>query len=108
MSKRFRLAGLRFAAFGVAAAVVFGLATMGLWNALMPATFGLPPIGIWQAIGLLILSRLLFGGFGVGRHRRWGRPRFMHSMTQEERERVREGIRRRCGIPFDSPAPPRV
>src|SRR5215470_1385215 len=80
----------------------FGQAVLHLWNWLMPETFGLHPITYWQALGLLGLSWLLFGGprgfFGHGhgghwRHRmkaRW------ESMTPEERERFRQGMGGRC------------
>jgi hypothetical protein len=37
---------------------------MLLWNALLPEIFGIKAIGYWQAAGVLILSRILFGGFG--------------------------------------------
>jgi hypothetical protein len=46
---------------------VFGLGVMLLWNALLPGIFGLPALNYWQAAGLLLLSRILFGGFGGGR-----------------------------------------
>ena len=46
----------------VLAVAGFGLVTMLLWNALLPDIFGVAPINIWQAFGLLILTRLLFGG----------------------------------------------
>jgi hypothetical protein len=73
-----------------------------LWNWLMPAIFGLRAITYWQALGLLGLSWLLFGGpkilpggpGGYWRHRmreRW------EQMTPEERERFRAGMRGRCG-----------
>ena len=42
----------------------FGYVIMYLWNWLMPAIFGLGIITFWQAIGLGLLSKLLFGGFG--------------------------------------------
>jgi hypothetical protein len=66
-----------------------------LWNWLLPPLFGLPQITFWQALGLLALCRILFGGFGLhggsGSHyrRRW------EAMTPEERERIRERIRGR-------------
>ena len=66
-----------------------------LWNALLPPLFGCPQITFWQALGLLALGRILFGGFGLhggsGSHyrRRW------EAMTPEERERVRERMRAR-------------
>jgi hypothetical protein len=50
---------------------LLGLVIMSLWNWLMPVLFKLPAIVFWQAIGLAILSRLLFGGCGWGmRHMR--------------------------------------
>lgn len=41
-------------------ALLLGLPVMLLWNALMPDIFGLPTISFWQAIGLNILSSILF------------------------------------------------
>jgi len=77
-----------------------------LWNWLLPSLFGWRPITFWQAVGLLALCRILFGGWG--RHgvyrsnfRRRMTERWEH-MTAEERERFREGLRSRCG--FGPPA----
>ena len=77
-----------------------GWLVMSLWNWLLPGLFGFKAIGYWQAVGLMVLSRLLFGGFramggrGRDRHGRqfvqeWGK------MTPEERERFRERLRGR-------------
>lgn len=44
--------------------VVFGYVIMYLWNWLMPAIFGLTTITFWQAVGLCLLSKIFFGGFG--------------------------------------------
>jgi len=88
---------------------VFGLVVMSLWNALMPAIFGWHTVTFWQAIGLLILSKILFGGFRgrPGGNMNW-RNRMKErweSMTPEEREKFRQGMRGRgCG-PFREPAP---
>jgi hypothetical protein len=80
------------------AATVVGFVVMGLWNALMPPLFGLRAITFWQALGLLLLAKLLFGGFhrhsGGGRWRHRMRERW-EQMTPEERERFRQGMR--CG-----------
>ncbi len=47
-----------------------GWIVMSLWNYLLPALFGWRMITFWQALGLLILCRILFGGFGGhGKHR---------------------------------------
>jgi len=43
---------------------VFAVAVRLLWNALLPQIFALPQISYLQAVGLLILSRMLFGGIG--------------------------------------------
>lgn len=56
-----------FGALAIAGfAALFGFITMWLWNALIPQIFGLSVISYWQAVGLLILFKILFGGFGNG------------------------------------------
>jgi hypothetical protein len=71
-----------------------------LWNWLLPALFGWPQITFWQAIGLLVLCRILFGGVGGrGGHRSSIRRRMAErwqAMTPEERQRFRQGMRARC------------
>lgn len=47
-------------------AILFGFIIMWLWNALMPGIFGLTALTYWQAVGLFILLKILFGGFGGG------------------------------------------
>lgn len=47
-------------------AFLFGYVVMLLWNWLMPEIFGLTTIGYWQAVGLIILAKLLFGHIGGG------------------------------------------
>lgn len=88
---------------------VFSFVIMRLWNWLMPALFGWPAISFWQAVGIFVLSKLLFGGFrgGWGHGRHW-RRRMMErweQMTPEEREKFRKGLGR-CGR-FD-PGPQRA
>lgn len=83
----------RFVMMGLAAVAGFSAITMLLWNWLMPGIFGLEVINFWQALGLLALIRILFGGIG-GKH--WmHRHRHNHhnpirekwqKMTPEERE----------------------
>ncbi len=101
------LKGLMFALCATAAIVLFGFVVMSLWNWLMPALFGFRLITFWQAMGLLILSKILFGGFRgrMGSRRHWERRMIdrWERMTPEEREKFRQGMRSRCG-PFGAPA----
>lgn len=87
---------------------IFGYVVMRLWNWLMPPLFGWHVIGFWQALGLLILCKILFGGFrgGSGRRMHWrGRMRERWGrMTPEEREKFRQTMRERCGPFASSPA----
>jgi hypothetical protein len=81
------------APFGIAAFVFLGGEVVKeLWNWLVPSLFGLPSVTFWQALGLLALCRILFGGFGGGHGRK------THHMSEEERERFRNRIRERCGM----------
>jgi hypothetical protein len=85
---------------------------MLLWNWLVPALFGWPPVTFWQAIALLALCRILFGGSGIGggvrsNVRRQVRQRMeghWEQMTLEERDRLRQGLHDRSGrtTPLDS------
>jgi hypothetical protein len=91
--------GLGMAAITVLAVAALGFVVMHLWNGLLPGIFGLKTIEFWQAVGLLILARLLFGGFrhghGRGFHRRHHMIQRWESMTPEEREKFRQGFRGR-------------
>jgi hypothetical protein len=68
-----------------------------LWNWLMPTLFGLREVTFWQAVGILALSRILFGGFGMGGGGGHRRGRWDRHMSAEERERLRQRMRDRCG-----------
>ncbi len=50
----------------LAIACIAGLSgvIMVLWNLLVPDIFGLTTLTFWQALGLFVLTRLLFGRFG--------------------------------------------
>jgi len=89
------LAILLFVAIG-------GGLVLQLWNWLLPPIFGWRPITFWQAVGILALCRILFGGLGHhGFHRSSLRRRMAERwehMTPEERERFRQGVRGRCGF----------
>jgi hypothetical protein len=99
-----------FALVAGLAAMLFGFVVMWLWNWLMPAVLGLHAIGYWQALGLLILSKILFSGFHARPgHRGDWRMRFdrrWDQMTPEEREKFRAGLRGGCGPAASSPPAP--
>lgn len=92
---------IKFAFGGLFILAAIGLAVMLLWNWLMPAIFGLITINYLQALGLIILSRILLGGFGrrggfFGHrenpiHKRW------RQMTPEQQKEFVEK-RRRFGM----------
>jgi len=85
-----------------------GFVVMSLWNWLMPALFGLKLIGYWQAVGLLILSKILLGGLrrtgGRGGHRLHGMRGRWKQRTPEEREKFRQDLRA-CWSRMTSPDP---
>jgi hypothetical protein len=49
----------------VVALVVFTFVFMWIWNLVMPDVFGVKSITPWQALGILILASILFGGHRV-------------------------------------------
>ena len=91
---------LMFAPLAIAGLALFtfigGEIVRRLWNWLMPAIFGWNEVTFWQALGLLVLCRILFGGFSGhgGKH--------SDRMTPEQRERFRQRMRDRFGFP-DAP-----
>jgi len=83
---------------------VGGEVVMHLWNWLLPPLFGWRMLTFWQALGLLALCRILFGGLGhhggPGPRRHWGGR--CKRMTPEEREKFRQAMRE--GYDFGGPA----
>ena len=73
-----------------------------LWNWLLPPLFGWRQITFWQALGILALCRILFGGHGWHGFGRSNLRRRMEgrcgNMTPEEREQFRQRMRERFGF----------
>ena len=101
--------GIKIAFFVVLFGAAMAYVVMMLWNWLMPAIVGASIITFWQAVGILILAKILFGfgrgSWGYGGH--WGYKRHYYwknkmedrlkNMTPEDREKFREEWRSRCG-----------
>ena len=84
------------------------LAVYGLWNAVLTDVVGAKAVTYWQALGILVLARILFGGFPGrrGGPSPWRRRLMMKrwaSLTPEQREKMRQEMRQRFG---DWPKPP--
>lgn len=83
--------------------LLVGGLVMLLWNWLMPDLFSLTEISYLQALGLLLLSKILFGSGGSHLAAKWKgawtehMKSRMESMTPEERERFRQQWEARCG-----------
>lgn len=90
--------------FKIAVKVAAGIAALGvvvmwLWNWLMPALFtGAHEVGYLQALGILVLSKILFGGIrGCGHRRKAKRRRHWEQMSPEERAQLKEQFTSRWG-----------
>lgn len=93
---------LKIGLLAVAGIGVVAWGVMLLWNCLLPDLFaGVSRIGYWQALGLLVLSRILFGGLRGGGHGRWRKQRaHWESLTPEERQQFKGRFRSRwCCTP---------
>lgn len=91
------------AAFIIAATLLFTLVVMALWNNILPAVLGVKAITFIQALGILVLSKILFGGFRGGWHRGRGqewRQKMKdkwETMTPEQRDGFKAEWKNRCG-----------
>jgi hypothetical protein len=92
-----------FFLFMLTALFVLSGVVMILWNAILPDLLNVSVISYWQSMGLLVLCRILFGGFHFGgprgRRRRFGNPRFREkfmNMNPEEREAFKQKWKERC------------
>jgi Ca2+/H+ antiporter, TMEM165/GDT1 family len=78
---------------------LFSFIVMKLWNAVLPDVLHVTQINFWQAMGILVLSKILFGGFGPwgGKKHEWKKrmqDKWQH-MTPEERSRFKETLEKR-------------
>jgi len=87
----------------VAGVFIFGYVVMSLWNGILSPVLGVQTLSFWQALGILILSKILFGGFRGGHshhkchdHAHEWSGKWMH-LSPEEREKMKTEWRSRCG-----------
>ena len=89
----------KIALMAIAGIALLGWIVMLLWNWLMPAVFtGAQPVDYLQALGILLLSKILFGGFRGGFHERLTeRRQRWENMTPEERAQIKAHFKSRWG-----------
>ena len=93
---------------------LFGTLVMFLWNKALVPVLHVSEVTFWQALGILVLSKILFGSFSGGSRRSSWRQRWKERMTQkwnnmtpEEKERFRAKYQDRWGSgcrPWDEKA----
>ncbi len=110
MKRFWVLKGLKFIIFATGFILLGGYVIMHLWNWLIPSIFT-GGIGFAQAIGILILMRILVGGMGrhrgphggcghgMGTHHNWKErmEQRMANMTPEEKEKFKQQMKTRWG-----------
>lgn len=83
---------------GIGGLFAFSALVMWLWNAILPDLINVGTLTLWKAMGLLVLSKILFSGFGGGKGK-WGRryqQEHWANMSAEEKEKFRNEWRSRC------------
>jgi len=94
---------LFFILMAAVAIIVFGSIVMWLWNNVLAGVLNISTITFGQALGILLLSKILFGGWrcgwgGGGRHHWKNRmQQKWAAMTPEERVKFKEQWQKRCG-----------
>ncbi|MBS1947269.1 MAG: hypothetical protein JST47_05835 [Bacteroidetes bacterium] len=111
MKRRFNPRKLLFIIpMAFAGLALFGWAVMLLWNGILVPVIHVSAISFWQALGILLLSKILFGGFRGAGGGRWGRHRMRkemfdrwEKMSPEEKEKFKAEWQNRCGYRFRRP-----
>ncbi len=81
-----------FILIGALAIFIFGSVVMLLWNNVLTPVLHVSTVTFWQALGILVLSKILFGSFGKGAGPRgffWKQRRMWDKMTPEQREKLK-------------------
>lgn len=95
MKKHFIGKCILFGILGIGLVIGLSYVVMLLWNWLIPYLFGGPVLDFWKAAGVLLLSKILFSGFGKGCGRCGGGPKAHYwkhklaNMSPEEKEKLK-------------------
>jgi len=90
----------KFVLLGLVCLALVGFVVMSLWNWLVPELFHGPVITFWQALGLLLLSKILFSSFGGKGHSNhsggswkyyWRKK--LSAMTPDDKERFKQKMK---------------
>ncbi len=79
---------------------LFGSLVMWLWNNALVPVLHVSTVTFWQALGILVLAKILFSSFGGRGRSNWSymKQRMMwRNMTPEQKEKFREEWKNRCG-----------
>lgn len=79
----------------IAGGYLLGWVIMTLWNSILVPVLHVGALGFWQALGLFVLSRILFGGFRGGQRGGPWKEKW-RSMSEEERMQMKEAWKERC------------
>ena len=90
----------KFVLLGLVCLALVGFVVMSLWNWLVPELFHGPVITFWQALGLLLLSKILFSSFGGKGHNNSGGGSWKYywrkklsAMTPDDKERFKQKMK---------------
>ena len=105
MNKKFWIKKIiGFSILAVAVTALLSYIVMSLWNAILVTVLHVSLITFWQALGILVLSKILFGGFRghcgghKGSHWKNEMKEKWQGMSEEEREKIKQEWRNRCRV----------
>ena len=104
MNKKFWIKKIvGFTTLAIAGIALLTWVVMLLWNGVLAEVVPVSTVTYWQALGLLVLSKILFGGFrgkGGDYKKRWKEKMEakLEGLSPEEREKIKEEWRNRCNM----------
>jgi Ca2+/H+ antiporter, TMEM165/GDT1 family len=104
MNKKFWIKKIvGFSLLAIAGIALLTWVVMLLWNGVLAEVVSVSTVTYWQALGLLVLSKILFGGFrgkGGDYKKRWKEKMEakLEGLSPEEREKIKEEWRNRCNM----------